>query len=461
MDDDFAFPVTLDVLGRLKTNGIPTDDEIHAINEALAAPLAKLKSFEEEVKKLDLLRQDIRRQQDVLSDKIKPYQVFLSANKPQLSNEHQSPTASLDAYMSKPRRWRDIALSTPRLWASIHIPIPSPQFSNSQRARDVMEYDIPTRRLIEARAEGARLWLRRSGACALSISLQFIFSAIAEFSLRWRRVEFSLPPRDMAEVLSAVQDVPVLESLVIDEYWNLFHSVGEHSAHWKESSLLKGPNIRNITFRKTPPNISAFPLAWPRIKSLCLANPHPEFDVHKLVTILTLRVQLARCNIELVFSRADFEQLLRYCPQITSLCIRCQDPGIPAWGPQENNGYHVDDNFLKLFLSPDEDGQYLCPRLEEFHCVFRAGFTDAGMLDFIIRRQDGLIPQVAKLKYMRVYFNRPLVMATGVQTQRFVEEGLALEVRYYRPEVFHGPPTPFDGLPLPEAPYSTTERLWE
>ncbi|CAA7271434.1 unnamed protein product [Cyclocybe aegerita] len=573
--DDFALPETLDVLGRLERNDIPTDEEIREINEALIAPLTKLNSLEDEVKKLDLLRQELRRRFDVLSDKIRPYRTFISRARrlpadilqeiffSSLPTEHNSvmsihhPPLLL---MRVCRRWRDITLSTPRLWASIHIPIPSPQFSNPRHAWDVMEYDIPTRRLIEARAEGTRLWLRRSGACALSISLhswhpgfpvlsvsdpcRFIISAIAEFSSRWRRVEFALPSRHMAEV-SAIQDVPLLESLAIDEYLHSSYNVGRYLVPWTESSLLKGPSIRNITFRKSPPNISAIPLAWARIKSIHLALPHPEFDIRKAVTILTFCVQLTHCHIELawrnanegasqphslltltlpllesliihdggdditaffdalstpslveltyksllsdfstrrpslttflsqtpsirgfttdpqLFSRVDFEQLLWHCPQITALRTRCQEPGVPAWGPQENNGYHVDDDFLKLFLSPGEDVQCLCPHLDEFHCVFRGGFTDAGMLDFITRKQDGSTPRVAKLKHMSVYFNRPLVMTIGVQTEQFVADGLKLEVRYYRPRVFHGPPSAFDGISLLDEPHLAAERIWE
>ncbi|CAA7269064.1 unnamed protein product [Cyclocybe aegerita] len=122
------------------------------------------------------------------------------------------------------------------------------------------------------------------------------------------------------------------------------------------------------------------------------------------------------------FTRDRLILLLRHCPKVTFLSLSIDR--------DDYCGQTVDDDFLEPFVSPDEDGQYLCPRLEEWLCRGPTRFTDEGILKFITRKQDGSQPQIAKLKRMHIAFNRIHVVDISGKTEGFVEDGLDLQLSY-------------------------------
>ncbi|KAJ3503505.1 hypothetical protein NLJ89_g8400 [Agrocybe chaxingu] len=108
------------------------------------------------------------------------------------------------------------------------------------------------------------------------------------------------------------------------------------------------------------------------------------------------------------FTREQLIELLSQCPRLMSLSIR-------PWGDWQ---YHhilwydwydevtpsqiIDDNFLNLFISVGGVQPCLCPKLQEFECMYRDAFTPEGLTKFILRKHDGDAP-LANLKIVNVY----------------------------------------------------------
>ncbi|KAF8988464.1 hypothetical protein BDQ17DRAFT_1257658, partial [Cyathus striatus] len=67
--------------------------------------------------------------------------------------------------------WRRIAHSTPRLWAAIHIVLPSVNIREIRSDSFTADRKALVRHKINQRKSGTKQWLRRSGACPLSISI--------------------------------------------------------------------------------------------------------------------------------------------------------------------------------------------------------------------------------------------------------------------------------------------------
>ncbi|CAA7269501.1 unnamed protein product [Cyclocybe aegerita] len=123
------------------------------------------------------------------------------------------------------------------------------------------------------------------------------------------------------------------------------------------------------------------------------------------------------------FAQENFIQLLRHCPQVTSL-VTSRSP--KPWSLDEFLQAHIfifDDNTLKLFMSPSgSDGSYLCPKLEDLECRSCAGFSDDGLVEFITLKRNDSLPDVAKIKRLHVEFDRPQTSWTEKQSQGFVED---------------------------------------
>jgi hypothetical protein len=120
--------------------------------------------------------------------------------------------------------WRKIVLCTPRLWSSLHITVPG---GFSWGLYDGGIVNIPD--LIAHRNDLAKMWLSRSGARPLPISLfepkagyltpqheiQPLMRTIILFASRWQRIQFnSLPSMTFLATLDG-SDVPLLEPITI------------------------------------------------------------------------------------------------------------------------------------------------------------------------------------------------------------------------------------------------------
>ncbi|KAJ7797543.1 hypothetical protein B0H14DRAFT_54021 [Mycena olivaceomarginata] len=125
--------------------------------------------------------------------------------------------------------WRIISHSFPRLWSSLHIVEPVYQYNSSldlQRAK------------VAQRLEVADAWLRRSGMCPLSISLQShhyglnigpqfmdstpnadsFLDTLVPFASRWQNISLTISLSAVQTLLRLTEnEVPLLKSLTITE----------------------------------------------------------------------------------------------------------------------------------------------------------------------------------------------------------------------------------------------------
>lgn len=116
------------------------------------------------------------------------------------------------------------------------------------------------------------------------------------------------------------------------------------------------------------------------------------------ITIPTLVAQTNENLRKLVIqaetlSNSSFLECLRLSPNLAILVLK-QGRYRPA--PK----LRIDDDLFKLLTL--QDGQPLCPRLEEFECHFQGAFTFEGFIEFIKRKQSSLGGGVKKLKKVYV-----------------------------------------------------------
>lgn len=164
------------------------------------------------------------------------------------------------------------------------------------------------------------------------------------------------------------------------------------------------------------------------------------------------------------FTRQDFIKCLRLCPSLKSLAIRkvygmgyaIRSP--PPWPQTDDFTCSVDDAFLDMFTSPNDDNNdqdpegCLCPNLEDFESSSsETAFTESALLQFIKRKNDDndsepRIPGLAKLKRISVIFYcRPLNDDINPELDLYKQAGLEAIVSY--PRLYAAPFSPFEGLP--------------
>ncbi|KAJ3507757.1 hypothetical protein NLJ89_g6124 [Agrocybe chaxingu] len=374
-----------------------------------------------------------------------------------------------------------------------------------------------------------------------------IIDTFLHFSSRWKKLELTSPSAYLKSI-SAMVDVPVLESIAIDEGRSFANGV--HSKQWEQSPLLKAPNLREVSVCKLffdQPHL--LPLRWSQLTSLSVNGFKRGFGakvnevfraLQPCIQLLSLRLVLPRKynsgvddgtdegtpswslllpalrdltiqdggrdltsffrrleapNLRYLeymsvksgarpleafgslllppflsrtpfltaltldpegFTRETLLETLQQCPVLISLSFREWEGTDDTWqsynDPLDPGNRIVDDDFLNFFVSNSSEQSYLCPELEDFHCRYRASFTDQGLIGFIKRKQDGSVSRVAKLKRVRVDFTRGSTCSIiAEEAKRFVEEGLTLQTSHRGPS---WTPTKYfsamEGIPNPE-----------
>lgn len=151
------------------------------------------------------------------------------------------------------------------------------------------------------------------------------------------------------------------------------------------------------------------------------------------------------------FTRQDFIDCLRFCPLLTSLCIR---KAYPMGSPPGHPSCKVDDDFLKLFFESSNDGECLCPLLEDFECSSDTAFSESTLLQFVKEKNGDNTTTItttglAKLKHLFiVFFCRPL-RDIKPEIEPYEQAGLVATITY----PLRAPFSAFGGLPGYSPPY--------
>ncbi|KAF7357887.1 hypothetical protein MVEN_00834900 [Mycena venus] len=245
---------------QLGTNYCPRDEELPQIKALLFEPSQRLKRLDDEIAVLQKALDKLSKERDALSAYVEAHEVLMSPIRrlPLDILEHifvaclpthrncvmsaQEAPVILGRICSY---WRTISLATPRLWSRLHIVEPTGlEQPNS----------LNTLRRLQ-RLEVADLWLRRSGECPLSISLNpspdplksgssvmsspgsatnpaLFLTALIQFAPRWQNIRL-VAQLSALEALSRLteDDVPLLKQLDIvcfadaqgtnDDQWTL------------------------------------------------------------------------------------------------------------------------------------------------------------------------------------------------------------------------------------------------
>ncbi|KAJ6456507.1 hypothetical protein C8R45DRAFT_1034715 [Mycena sanguinolenta] len=211
--------------------------------------------------------------------------------------------------------WRTISRSTPRLWARLHIAEPQIPADTSLDGIREQKYT--------QRAEVIDAWLKRSGECALSISVfgcsnSFgvssessgpLLRTIIPFASRWRDIDIGAVSTTVLEILASVteKDVPMLKTVHMH---GISESRQQTNTQWGTLGFLNGPNLFRFSFLGACRDPLAFPLQWTRITRLSIAvqgrNPHgPPLTSQRAVEILSMCPNLRACQL-LVDDRVPF-----------------------------------------------------------------------------------------------------------------------------------------------------------
>ncbi|KAJ7879498.1 hypothetical protein B0H14DRAFT_2566679 [Mycena olivaceomarginata] len=302
---------------RLGTNYSAQDKEIDEIKALLVEPCQKLKDLDDEI---DAMRKAL----DKLAEERNTLSAYVEAHKALLSPFRRLPRDIIEAIfmaclpthrncvMSAQEApvilgricssWRTISYSFPRLWSSLHIVEPVYESLNASL------YQAK----VAQRLEVADIWLRRSGTCPLSISLQsnldngprpvqtiaplaapdVWLNVLLPFASRWKYIRLVAPTMALA-ILShlAENDVPMLRRLELAHGPERSNNSSNHCL--TQYSVLRGPDLSIISLVGNTANPLDLPLRWSQLTDLTLI---PSSSGDNAQTCEVLLEILSRCS---------------------------------------------------------------------------------------------------------------------------------------------------------------------
>ncbi|KAJ7111841.1 hypothetical protein C8R44DRAFT_254026 [Mycena epipterygia] len=314
----------------LYTNAVPSDADCQHIRELLVGPREELAKLTEEIAHLHTLLDELTAKRDRLSELIDPYLALVSparrlpddvvaeiftASLPSNRNAIMSGAESPLLLCQICRAWRSLAFMTPRLWASLHIVAPSDS-SKVGRLNDAVN-----------------LWLSRSGALPLSISIvrshtatsepdiSMLLESLIHYSPRWNRMKFMLRSHNSFAPLAALSphDVPILESIVVEGFRRYGPSrhfsaghVSQNGVDWNFVSFLGTASLRSVSLTRIVES-SKFPLPWARLRHLSLGRFLQQIDLR--------------------LSGEQGLKLLRQCPNLETCTLLLHSPAVEKTVP--------------------------------------------------------------------------------------------------------------------------------
>ncbi|KAF7357955.1 Tetratricopeptide repeat family [Mycena venus] len=425
-----AFPVCLSAIMsspfalQLGTNYCPRDDELPQIQALLIEPSQRLKNLDDEIAVIRKALDKLSEERDALSAYVEGHRALMAPiRRLPLDILEEIFVACLPSHrncvMSAEEApvilgricssWRTISLATPRLWSRLHIVEPrSPEPSNPLHM---------SRRLL--RLEVANSWLRRSGECPLSISLDsspdprispplspvvsstnpdLFLSTLIQFAPRWQSI--SLVTQQLAlKTLSRVteNDVPLLQELTIICLGATHHT---DDAPWSlsQSSVFHGLSLSAVSISGSTAKASELPLRWSQLTALSFlgsawGTEHVQ-TCGVLLEILSRCPKLRTCSLLIDEPPGDLTHSIVECPFLHTLYLFCAHAAV-----------HTSGSLLSRLSLPDlreftlhgsetvQDGDpsttnsltsalAASPRLETIH-IASESFTKSTLIDFL------------------------------------------------------------------------------
>lgn len=289
------------------TNFTPSDVELAQIRDIIQEPTTRIASIQHEIN-------EFRKTEASLEASVRDYRILMSPFRrlPDdvlrsifiaclIVREDRLPTMSnkeapiLLTHVS--RRWREISHTTPRLWASLHVPIPPimtmdnhedpPRFS-AQKECSV--------KITALRVEAVDAWLKRSGACKLSISLydgegpfgnglstSHFFKVLLSHKDRLRRLSITTFQSVLANLKGVLQvKLPILQTLNITLFPESRFRQPEEITH-QYDALFNAPNVRQLGLVGVPGDFSVHQRItntnWSSLVTLFLKDGHLGYQV--------------------------------------------------------------------------------------------------------------------------------------------------------------------------------------
>ncbi|KAJ6468666.1 hypothetical protein C8R47DRAFT_1151286 [Mycena vitilis] len=339
---------------QLASNYCPTDQELLEIQALLVGPTLQMKRLDKEIACLQKTIDRLAGERDELT-------AFVHAHKALTSPVRRLPLdivqeifiACLPTHrncvMSASEvpvllgricsSWRAISISTPRLWASLHIVRPSSPHSSEPQSFE---------KKFSQRLETLKAWLRRSGNCPLSISLEdrvdveqmpdtsvshspdAYLQALIPFASRWREVKFSSQGPRLRETLSslAARDVPILHELAI---YDRLSWAGDEG--WASIGIFGALELSKFSLSAHNLSSTELPVRWSQLTSLSLSHlgwaSQDVLTTDGALLILSQCSVLRICRLTLDHYSADEDSVgpVVECSLLDEMHLSCQsDP---------------------------------------------------------------------------------------------------------------------------------------
>ncbi|KAF7357956.1 hypothetical protein MVEN_00842200 [Mycena venus] len=408
---------------QLGTNYCPRDDELPQIHALLIEPSQRLKNLDDEIAVMRKALDKLSEERDALSAYVEGHRALMAPiRRLPLDILEEIFVACLPSHrncvMSAEEApvilgricssWRAISLATPRLWSRLHIVEPrSAEPSNP----------LHTSRRLQ-RLEVANSWLRRSGECPLSISLDsspdphmsppigslpvsmnpgLFLSALIQFAPRWQNLSL-VTQQSALKTLTRVteNDVPLLKELTIVCLGDVDYI---DSAPWSlsQSGVFRGPSLATFSISGGSTQASELPLRWNQLTVLSLFgstwSPERVQTCGIILEILSRCPVLQTCSVVVDGSPGEgLTHSIVECSFLHTLCLICVQTTVFTSGSLLSRlSLPVLREFTLRGEDAHEDGSTTgpllsalaaSPRLETIH-IDSETFTKSALIDFL------------------------------------------------------------------------------
>ncbi|KDR81190.1 hypothetical protein GALMADRAFT_116222 [Galerina marginata CBS 339.88] len=288
---------------RLKSNYIPSEEEVVEIEALLKAPAKELEDMAAEIDRLQAELDAQKKKHGNLQKQFTTCSALVSVPRrlpddilremflrclPTKNNALMDRDTAPLIFTRICNHWRRVALSTPLLWSTIHIPVTREEMP--RRMAQTWPKVVFTEEEAIARAVGRAgfisRWLQRSGAAPLRISFfgsrqisttppiffEKYVETVLPFASRLKSLWLT-GANTSYDRLTAVpaSDLCCLESLFLD----LHHSTplpSEDFGSWKKCGLLRSPGLRRLSIRPPLQLIKKFEINWSQLTHIALGG---------------------------------------------------------------------------------------------------------------------------------------------------------------------------------------------